>query len=245
MHRLRVEKRQLGAAPILIRGAALHHLRDVLRIRRGVRVELFDGEGASFVAEVTEMRASTAELSVIGPLERRSESPLALTLAVALVKGAKLDWVVEKATELGVSRILPFSCERAMPERGDFASRLRRWRRIADAAAAQSGRNVTPVVEDVTGFATLFELPARIERALLFWERAAETVAAQGTTTVRTAAVVTGPEGGFTDDEASGAAEAGFTIATLGPRILRAETAAIAAVMLAQHRWGDLGDGLR
>jgi 16S rRNA (uracil1498-N3)-methyltransferase len=243
MHRLRVDNEQLRSRIIRLRGAELRRLRDVLRLRRGARVELFDGEGASFEAEVIAIGAASADLGVVGALARHVESPLALTLAVALAKGAKLDWVVEKATELGVSRIVPFTCERTVPERGDFASRQSRWRRIADSAAAQSGRTVSPVVDDVRRFTDLCALVANHDRALLFWERGAAPLPAAESGAVARAVVVTGPEGGFTDGEAAQAAEAGFTIATLGPRILRAETAAIVAVALAQQRWGDLGGG--
>src|SRR5439155_9022388 len=136
-------------------GAELRHLRDALRLGAGARVTLFDGEGGIFLAEVASIGRSAAELDVLGSIESRAESQLSLALAVAIAKGAKLDWVVEKATELGASRILPFTSERTIAERSHFAERLRRWRRIASAAAAQCGRAVCPEIRDVTSLAVV------------------------------------------------------------------------------------------
>ncbi len=243
MHRVRVAKEQLRSGAVRLRGAELRHLRDVLRMRRGARIEVFDGEGGSFVAEVAAIGASAADLTVLDAVDRRTESPLALTLAVAIAKGAKLDWVVEKATELGVSRIVPFTCERTIPERAEFASRGRRWRRIAAVAAAQSGRTVSPQLDEVVNFPDIVQRARRHDRSLLFWERGVDALGARQQAGVRDVLVATGPEGGFTEAEAADAQAGGFTICTLGPRILRAETAALAAVALAQHRWGDLGGG--
>ena len=241
MHRVRVPKEQLRSGAIRLHSAELRHLRDVLRLKRGAHIEIFDGEGGSFLAEVTAIGASAADIALKSAIERRSESPLTLTLAVAITKGAKLDWVVEKATELGVSLVVPFTCERTVPERGDFASRVSRWRRIAAAAAAQSGRTICPRIDEVTDFSAIGQQAARHDRSLLFWERRGAALEPPEERNVQSVVVATGPEGGFTEAEAAQAEATGFTIATLGPRILRAETAAVAAVALAQHRWGDLG----
>jgi 16S rRNA (uracil1498-N3)-methyltransferase len=240
LHRLRVPSDARGAERIRLRGAEARYLRDVLRLRRGARLEVFDGEGGQFIAEVADVGRSGVELAVVAVSERSpAESPLSLTLAVAVAKGAKLDWVVEKATELGVSRIVPFTCARTIPQ-GDFASRTRRWQRLAEAAATQSRRAVCPDVDDVAPFSAVLELAPQRDRAILFWERGDASIDSRSDRSVATAVVVTGPEGGFTDEEATAARSAGFTIATLGPRILRAETAALTAVALAQNRWGDL-----
>ncbi len=242
MRRVRVPKEALGAGRIRLRGGEARHLRDVLRLRAGAHVEIFDGEGASWLAEVLATSASGVELSPIRPIVRRTESMLSLTLAVALAKGAKLDWVIEKTTELGVSRIVPFVSERTVPERGRDA-RLRRWQRIAAAAAAQSGRTVCPAIDEVRTFAEVLALRAPYERALFFWEEEGSSLPCDRDPAVRSAMLVTGAEGGFSAVEASAARQAGFTVAGLGPRILRAETAAVVAVVLAQLSWGDLAAG--
>jgi 16S rRNA (uracil1498-N3)-methyltransferase len=240
MHRLPAPTEELRAGHVRLRGAELRHVRDVLRLRVGARVALFDGEGATFLAEVASIGRATVELAVLGPIETRADSTLSLALAVAVPKGAKLDWVVEKATELGASRLLPFTSERTVPERAEFAARVRRWRRIATAAVAQCGRAVCPEILDVARFADVLVLAAGYDRRILFWEQGRSAFPRASERGVKSVLVVTGPEGGFSPGEAVEAEAAGFMLATLGPRILRAETAAVAAVALAQFLWGDL-----
>lgn len=243
LHRLRVPRARLQNGRLRIEGAELHYLRDVLRLRRGARVEIFDGEGQSFVAELAAIGRAGADLVLGTTVALRSESPLALTLAVAVAKAAKLDWVVEKATELGVTRIVPFASERTIGAGERGAARIERWRRIAAAAAAQSGRTRWPEVVAIEPFSSLLPLAVDHDRSLLFSQSGGEPLVDSPGDAVRSAVVVTGPEGGFSAMEIAQATRAGFSLATLGPRVLRAETAAIAAVALAQHRWGDLGRG--
>jgi 16S rRNA (uracil1498-N3)-methyltransferase len=245
MHRFRAPRDELRTGQVQLRGAELRHLRDALRLGPGARVTLFDGEGEVFLAEVVSIGRAAAELEVLGMIESQGESQLSLALAVAIAKGAKLDWVVEKATELGTSQILPFTSERTIPERSDFAERLRRWRRIAAAASAQCGRAVCPEIRDVTSLADVLAGGAGRDRRVFFWAEGGVAVAEAPNGAVRSALVVTGPEGGFTSEEAALAEAAGFTLAALGPRILRAETAAVAAITLAQFLWGDLRTGPR
>jgi 16S rRNA (uracil1498-N3)-methyltransferase len=241
MHRFRAPRDELRTGRVRFRGGELRHLRDALRLGAGARVALFDGEGGTFLAEVVSIGRSSAELDVLGSIERRVESALSLALAVAITKGAKLDWVVEKATELGASRILPFTSERTIPERPDFGERVRRWRRIAGAAVAQCGRAVCPEVCDVTSLATVLRDGHEHDRRVLFWEEGGLPLTGAPDGGVRSVLVVTGPEGGFDPEEVVRAEAAGFTLAALGPRILRADTAAVTAVTLAQFLWGDMG----
>lgn len=240
MHRFAAPRDAIRSGRIRIRGRALHRLRDVLRLRPGARIEVFDGAGGVWTAEVDAVAASAAELRVLDAVERRTESPLSLTLGVAVAKGAKLDWVVEKATELGVARIVPFASERTVPEPDRIGRRLGRWRRIAEAAAAQSGRSACPAIEEVGSLDAVLGLCPFHERSLLFWEEAEAALAPGGERTPHRVLVVTGAEGGFSRREAAAARARGCEIVRLGPRILRAETAAVAAASLAQFLWGDL-----
>lgn len=234
--RVRVARGEIERKSVSLAGAELRHLRTVLRLAPGDRVEVFDGEGRGHLAEIVSLEARAGELRVLEPIGSERESTLALTLAVGLSRGAKLDWVIEKATELGVTTILPFASERSQT-RGE---RSDRWRRIADAAAAQSGRVRCPEIAPVASFDDMLAT-APGEHRILCWERGTRPIA-DGETR-RSVLVATGPEGGFSDGEAERAAAAGFVLAGLGPRILRAESAAIAAVALAQLLWGDLGRG--
>jgi 16S rRNA (uracil1498-N3)-methyltransferase len=216
---------------------AAFHLRTVLRAREGDLVEAFDGDGEGALAEIVRIAGETVEIRLLERTGAERESPLALTLAVAVSRGAKLDWVVEKATELGVAAIVPFAAERSVAA----GERVERWKRIADAAAAQSGRVRSPRIEGVRAFPEMIAAAEGSEIRLFFWERS--TTPLPRKPQARSVFVVTGPEGGFSADEARLATDAGFHTVGLGPRILRAETAAIVAVSLAQLVWGDLGGG--
>lgn len=221
------------------------HLRDVLRLRAGDEAYVFDGRGREYLCEVLEAGRGAATLEVRAEVEPpRPESPLRLTLAVALLKGEKFDLVVQKATELGVWRIRPVVTKRAdvrLRDAADAARRVSRWQRLALEAAKQSGRALVPEVSAPLEFARL--VAAGGARRVMFSERggvplAAALGASEGTADEATALV--GPEGGWEDAEIEEAREAGWQIVTLGGRTLRAETAAVAVVVLLQHLCGDL-----
>lgn len=218
-------------------GAELHHLR-VRRVRPGSTVVLCDAHGhqRQGIVVSVERRQATVELTnVIVPAR---ESPLRLTLAQALVKADKLDLIVEKATELGVTDIVVVTTKRSIGKVS--AERLDRWNRIARSASKQCQRSHVPIVSGAVPFATVLSLP-HDTAGLLFWEapNAQDLVEAAAPQPGALRAVV-GPEGGFTPEEATHAAAAGFRHVGLGPRILRAETAAVTAVTLCQYVWGDL-----
>src|SRR5689334_17829464 len=212
------------------------HLREVLRLKPGDEVSVFDGEGREFRARVVQARREFAELELGDEIEpARPESPLKLTLAVALLKGEKFDLVVQKATELGVVKIVPLITRYAdikLRDESDASKRLARWQRIALEAAKQCGRGFVPEVSDPKPLASIFKNPC-----FLFSERAGH-----GLTQIETDEItaIVGSEGGWSDEELEQARAAGAQIVTLGGRILRAETAAITATALLQHRFGDL-----
>ncbi|HVP69517.1 MAG TPA: 16S rRNA (uracil(1498)-N(3))-methyltransferase [Anaeromyxobacteraceae bacterium] len=214
---------------------ALHHLVDVLRLEAGAPVEVFDGEGGAWEAVFT-----GSEL-VLGERRQAPRPGVAVHLALALAKGEKTDWVVQKATELGASRLLPWRAARSVVRLdGDRAlERTRRWQRIAAEAARQCGRSDVPEVSPPAGLADVLRAPAGFVRLALdvAGVRLATTVPGDA----RGFLAVVGPEGGMTDGELRTCREAGCTLASLGPRVLRAETAAIAATALIQHLAGDLG----
>jgi 16S rRNA (uracil1498-N3)-methyltransferase len=222
------------------------HLREVLRLRVGDEVYVFNGAGQEFRCSVEESRRDSAKLSVIARVDpARPESPLHLRLAVALLKGEKFDLVVQKATELGVSEIVPVVTKLAdirLRDESDAAKRVARWQRIALEGAKQSGRAVVPSVAAPMPFSALVQDDGSPGLHLLFSERNGQSLAA-ATELLKTATRITalvGSEGGWSDEELNLAQEAGWTIVTLGGRTLRAETAAIAVAVLLQHIVGDL-----
>ena len=225
------------------------HLREVLRLRVGDEVHVFDGEGKEFHCRIEESRRDTAQLKVIAEVApARPESPLALTLAVALLKGEKFDLVVQKATELGVVGVVPVVTKLAdirLRDESDAAKRVARWQRIALEAAKQCGRAVVPEVAAPVSFATLIQDAGNEPGAsqLLFSERDGRSLK-EAMPLLRTKfggiTALVGSEGGWVDEELETARQTGWTIITLGGRTLRAETAAIAVAVLLQNLAGDL-----
>lgn len=225
------------------------HLRDVLRLKSGDEVYVFDGMGKEFRCRIEESRRDVAELKIINEVEpARPESPLLLTLAVALLKGEKFDLVVQKATELGAARIVPVLTTHAdirLRDESDAAKRVARWQRIALEAAKQSGRAAVPEVDGPVSFESLIQsapadsAPVR----LMFSERDGQSLSEarkKFPDVLSSLTALVGSEGGWTDEEIASARDAGWIIVTLGGRILRAETAAIAVASLLQHLCGDL-----
>jgi 16S rRNA (uracil1498-N3)-methyltransferase len=215
------------------------HLREVLRLKPGDEVSVFDGAGKEFRARVGQARREFAELDLdeeIAPA--RPESPLQLTLAVALLKGEKFDLVVQKATELGVVKLTPLITRFAdihLRDQSDATKRVTRWQRIALEAAKQSGRAFVPEISLPLAFETAIEMEGA---GVMFSERGGETL--ESLTGASSITALVGSEGGWSDEEIEAARARKFHIVTLGGRILRAETAAIAVTALLQHRFGDL-----
>ncbi|MEK6280619.1 MAG: 16S rRNA (uracil(1498)-N(3))-methyltransferase [Acidobacteriota bacterium] len=222
------------------------YLREVLRLKVGDEVYVFNGEGKEFQCRIEESRRDTATLQIIAEVTpARSESQLELTLAVALLKGEKFDLVVQKATELGVTRIVPVVTKLAdirLRDTSDAAKRVLRWQRIALEAAKQSGRAVVPEVEKPVAVESLIRSTDSVG-AIMFSERDGQSLPeareAMPCNIVSLTALV-GSEGGWTDQEIRLAKEAKWLVVTLGGRTLRAETAAITAAALLQHLFGDL-----
>jgi 16S rRNA (uracil1498-N3)-methyltransferase len=221
-----------------LEAADWHYLRHVLRLAPGAPLEVFDGEGGLHDAVLP----AAGDALELGP-RREAPPPLAVVwLAFAPPRGDRADLVVQKATELGAARLLPFQGERSVvrldPGRG--AGRARRWRRIAAEAARQCGRADVPEVDEPAALSLALAAAPAGFRLLAFHEGGGEPLAQALDARAAGHLAVVGPEGGLAPGELEACAAAGARIATLGPRVLRAETAALAAVALLQHRLGDL-----
>ena len=214
------------------------HLRDVLRLKSGDEVYVFDGLGHEFRCAVSNLTRDVAELSIDAEVDpAKPESHLQLNLGVALLKGEKFDLVVQKATELGVTKITPLITRYAdihLRDATDGTKRVTRWQRIALEAAKQSGRAFVPEIK----LPVAFEKLEREGAGVMFSERSGAGLESLPPTHSITALV--GSEGGWADEEIDTARARGFHVVTLGGRVLRAETAAIAVAVLMQHRFGDL-----
>ncbi len=237
MRRFYAPKENFQAEKITLSLDETRHLRDVLRLRAGENVSVFDGEGREFLCEIESVSKKETALKIIeetAPLAPTSNRDL--TLAVALLKGEKFDLVVQKAVELGVSRLVPLNTKRANVKIKDAAKKLERWRKIALEAAKQCGRADLMTIEMPTDFEDFIKTSKGAK--ILFSERGGENFSAIKPAKKITAVI--GSEGGWDDSEIEFASANDFQIITLGGRILRAETAAIAIAAVLQNRFGDM-----
>ena len=233
---------------ITLSDAETRHARDVLRLQRGEEVYVFDSEGHEYRGVITQLNRASVKVDVLEQVEpARPESPLHLTLCIALLKGEKFDLAVQKATELGATRFIPILTNRAdvrIRSDDDAKRKLVRWQRIALEATKQCGRARLMKIDAPVAFEELIERAEQgDELRLMFAERGGSSFSnMMGDLDVVStkASALIGPEGGWTDVEIDRANKNGWRIVTLGGRTLRAETAAIVAIALLQHRFGDV-----
>jgi 16S rRNA (uracil1498-N3)-methyltransferase len=218
--------------------ASAHHATRVLRLSVGDALTLFDGTGGEYAATLIRIdkRGAAVKVQRFVPVER--ESPLALTLAQGIAASDAMDSAIRKATEVGVTAIQPLVTARSAPlpagERGD--KRLAHWRQVAVAASEQSGRNRVPEIAPPLALGDW--LAAWSGAGIVFLPDADRTIAAIGAPEARLAVLI-GPEGGFDERECAAARARGFHALRLGPRVLRADTAAATALAVVQSTWGD------
>ncbi|MGR8918941.1 MAG: 16S rRNA (uracil(1498)-N(3))-methyltransferase [Gammaproteobacteria bacterium] len=239
MTRLFIDARLESGAAVELPAATAHHVVNVLRLGDAAEVVLFDGRGSEFAARLA-LRGRDGVIAEVGQsLGAERESPLEVTLVQSISRGERMDFTLQKAVELGVSRIVPVTSLRTVvrldPRRA--AKRLEHWRGVVRHAAEQSGRLRLPPVSDITRLSDHLETLAG--PAYLLQPGSARPLSREP----HPGAAVTllaGPEGGFDEREVDALAQAGAVAVSLGPRILRTETAALTALAVMQARWGDL-----
>jgi len=225
-----------------------HHLVRVLRLGPGELVRALDGKGTEYTVRLESVSPKGAQGTILARSSLPTESPCAITLAQSVPKGEKMEWIVRAATELGVARVRPLLTERCVVrlEPGRGRERARRWQRVAKEAAKQCGRSVIPTVEPPSTLTEFLDQRPAADLALCLWEGeplGLREILEAIRIPIASALLVVGPEGGLTSGEVAALRAAGFQSASLGPRILRAETAGPAAVSILQSRFGDLGAG--
>lgn len=221
--------------------AAAHHAHRVLRLRENDPVQIFDGAGNACDAAIQSISGKHVDLNILKACPAQATPPLHIVLAQAMSSSEKMDWIVQKATELGAAEVQPVNTQRSVAKLSSERAekRTEHWRGVVIAACEQSGRNdlmqVQAPLELSHWLATQKNLPG--SKFILLPDGAVPLHAqakAQGTVTL-----LIGPEGGFTADESHMARQAGFVPVLLGPRVLRTETAAIAGIAALQTLWGD------
>ena len=248
MHRIPIDEHLKKDARIRLEGEEIKRLRKVLRLKVGDRVVLFNPDGREALAEISDVFSGAMEFRVVDATDVERESPLKVRFAQALPKGDRLDWIVQKATELGVAEIVLLNTERCVVRWTDdrAESRVARLRKIAEEAARQSGRTAIPEIVGLVGIDGLKGLADdRAALKLVLWEEEAQKGLRSITESIETPVtevwIAVGPEGGFERSEVDVLVEAGFSPIKLGPRILRTETAGITVVSILQYVYGDLG----
>jgi 16S rRNA (uracil1498-N3)-methyltransferase len=213
----------------------VRHIAAVLRMKTGDALLLCDGQGAEYQVTIAEISKSAITTEIVSQKRREITAPR-ITLGQGLPKSDKMDWIVQKATELGVSNIAPLVTERTIVKIRDEEKRISRWQKIAREAAMQSNRPDIPQIDAVIAFKDFLRTPNPEPRTLFLlpWEEASEPIKGvlkQNADAMHIIALI-GPEGGFSSGEASLAREKGFHAVSLGPNILRTETAALAVLSM-------------
>ena len=230
---------------VRITGPLLHHLRQSLRLQPGEMLSVTDDRGIRYRAEIAEVTGQALIGRIVDTTSAPAKAGASIILAQALLKGEKMDWVIQKATELGVDRIVPvLAAHSVVRPRADRIEHQRaRWQRIALEAAQQSERWSLPLLDEPATVAELWSRSKTAASKILLAERSSGASLTNVPLPGSDGEVwlLIGPEGGWEQEEAAQALQQGFAAVTLGPRILRAETAALAAMSVLQSRLGELG----
>ncbi len=246
MTRFFIPADQFGATSVAITGEDAHHLVKVVRQTIGDEVIVLNGKGQEYRAEISEIRGDAVLAMLIEPLRRSVEPQLQITLIQGMPKGEKFEWILQKNTEIGVTKFMPTITERSAIKL-DASARVKkgeRWRKIIKEAAEQSGRQLIPELEPVQDLPKLLrQLPAGL--LLIPWEgeteRSIKEVLRAQTVAPSHVTVMIGPEGGFSLNEINQAQAAGAIPVTLGPRILRTETAGLAVSSILLYHFDEMG----
>jgi 16S rRNA (uracil1498-N3)-methyltransferase len=241
LNRVHAEPPLVAGAEVLLAEAAAYHVARVLRLRAGAPLILFDGTGADFRSEITAVDGDRVRVRVGERSAGLRESPLAITLVQAVSRSERMDWTLQKATELGVRRIQPVLSARSVVrlDERQSAKKLRHWQAIVAGACEQCGRSVLPEVRPPLELSPYLADAPREGQRLVLSPSGPASLAGLASTAARVELLI-GPEGGLDDSELDAAARAGFMPVRLGPRVLRTETAGIVALAVLQALWGDL-----
>lgn len=237
------EKLACGSQLQLERDQA-HYLGRVLRLRDGDSLTVFNGGDGEFDARVVKLTKNSALISIDTPVETATESALKIHLVQAISRGERMDFVVQKATELGVKRISPVFTEYGVVKLDPARATKRRdhWQSVATSACEQSGRIRPPLIDAPVDLNAWFGAGTKEADSDLILQPGASTPLSSIAAPVTKVCLLIGPEGGFSEKEYEDAGVSGFTAVSLGPRILRTETAALTAIAVVQSCWGDLRD---
>ncbi len=245
MARFYVPQLRTEKGTLKVEGEEVKHIRKVLRLKAGDEITVFDGLGKEIEGTIVEEGLSSVVIKIQNFYSLKGDSPLEVILAQSLLKGQKMDYLIQKATELGVKDIIPFLSSRSVPllEKSRQLRRHHRWEKIAIEASKQCGRGVLPKIESLQDYSDMLQGASSNALRLIFWEREGIPLKELLGRSEEKKEIffVIGPEGGFTQGEIDAAKRSGFIPVTLGKRILRAETASLCFLSILQYELGDIG----
>jgi len=244
MTRFFIQEDQVKNEVATIVGPDARHISKVLRYQPGQELILVWRQQA-WMGQILQISENRVEIAMCHPLEENKEAPLAMYLLQGIAKGEKMDFIIQKSVELGVIAFIPVSCHYSVVQlTGKKAQERRnRWQKIAESAAKQCGRLTIPEIYPVSSMAEALSYLPEDCRIIMAWEKTEDLSLATALDGEKpaAAALIIGPEGGLTFEEALLAKEKGASLVSLGKRILRTETAALAALSIIMYRWGDVG----
>ncbi len=240
-----IEHAQSTGSTFVITGSDARHIKTVLRLKSGDKIGLFDGKGFEYKAKIVDLSTGRVKVSVIRRFPSTAESPVQITVAQGFLKEKKMDGLVRQLSELGIIKWNPFIAERSVPrpDKKQLSARTKRWEKISKEAIKQCKRGCIMEIGDTVSFEEILNLSQTADLKIAFWENELQPLNAElprPDRNVNKIYALLGPEGGFTQQEIESARDRGFVTASLGPRILRAETATVAACVLLQHLFGDM-----
>lgn len=246
MRRFFLDREEILSDRPTLKGPDVKHIRTILRLKPGDDVFLFDGKGLEYLARITACTPKAITLSILERFTSISESPVEITIGQALLKAGKMDRMVRQVTELGIYALIPLLAERSVPrpEPERWAEKKQRWRSIARESLKQCGRSQIPRLGPPASFKGLVGTSQAYDLRIIFHHGASGLESRsypRDPRNVRKVLALIGPEGGFTPDEVKLALECAFVCVSLGPRILKADTAAVAACAILQYAFGDVG----
>jgi 16S rRNA (uracil1498-N3)-methyltransferase len=250
MRHFYVDPATLTKPLVTLKGSEAHHIKNVLRLKPGDRIRLIDGTGNEYEAAIRTLAAEKVEIEIRNEFQAPETAVPRILVAQAFLKEKKMDDLVRKLSELGIAGWIPFFSQRSVPrpDKDRLVGRTHRWKRIAAEAAKQCRRRDMLRIYDALSFKEMLQFSQSCELKIVFWEN--ETISLNGAPglkgqgSLKKIMLVLGPEGGFTEQEIEMVRQDGFAMAGLGPRILRAETATVAACTLIQFLYGDMGPGV-
>ena len=247
MRRFFLDRGKILSGRPTLTGPDVRHVRTVLRLKPGDEIILFDGKGLEYRTRITASTPKAITLSVLERFPSIPEPTVEITIGQALLKARKMDRIVRQVTELGIYALIPVQSARSVPkpQLKRRVEREQRWKAIAQESLKQCGRSQIPRLGPLTSFEKLVSVSQTYDMSIIFHHDEfglKSRPSMEDTRGVRKVLAVVGPEGGFAPDEVKLALEHGFVCVSLGPTILKADTATVAACAILQHTFGDVGD---